>query len=107
MRLSITSIASIALVLASALSIASAQGNSTKVRFGICTCFEPQYDASCCMYAKGYMQNDGNVCDTPDAGESVKKFRSCCDRIKGRTKCKTGEREASHWPPEDSFGCGN
>ncbi|KAG0028821.1 hypothetical protein BGZ81_004400 [Podila clonocystis] len=97
------SIASIALLMASALGITSAQDK--QVSFGICTCFEPKYDASCCIPAKGYMMNDGNVCDTLDFGDSVQKFKACCARSGGRSKCKIGYRDPSHWPPEDSYGC--
>ncbi|KAG0281051.1 hypothetical protein BGZ96_001316 [Linnemannia gamsii] len=105
MRLSITSIASIALVMASVLGIASAQGNSTGVKYGICTCFRPKFDASCCMLVKGYMMNDGNVCETPDNIDSVVKFRACCVRSGGKNKCKYSEHEPNNWPPEDTYGC--
>ncbi|KAI1311918.1 hypothetical protein EDD11_003280 [Mortierella claussenii] len=100
MRLSITSIA---LLVVSALSVVSAQGN--EVAFGICTCFKPDFDASCCILGKGFMQNDGNVCETLDAKDSVAAYRACCTRSGGRTKCKTGYRDPSHWPPADSYGC--
>ncbi|KAG0312339.1 hypothetical protein BGZ97_011274 [Linnemannia gamsii] len=108
MRLSISSISSIALLMASALGIASAQDAATpdkQVSFGICTCFRPKYDASCCMLVKGYMMNDGNVCDTPDATGSIDKFEACCTKSGGKYKCKHGYRDPSHWPPEDSYGC--
>ncbi|KAK3819247.1 MAG: hypothetical protein JOS17DRAFT_756630 [Linnemannia elongata] len=97
------SIASIALLMASVLGIASAQDNL--VTYGICTCFNPKFDASCCMFSKGFMQNDGNVCDTPDVEGSRTKFESCCTRSGGRSKCKTGYRDPKHWPPADSYGC--
>ncbi|KAF9369244.1 hypothetical protein CPB97_003753 [Podila verticillata] len=97
------SIASIALLVASALGIASAQGS--QVSFGICTCFNPKFDASCCILAKGFMQNDGNVCDTLDSEATVQAYRACCIRSGGKTKCKTGYRDPSHWPPQDSYGC--
>ncbi|ORX99475.1 hypothetical protein K493DRAFT_299389 [Basidiobolus meristosporus CBS 931.73] len=97
------SIASITLLMASAISITSAQDK--QVTYGICTCFNPKYDASCCMAAKGFMMNDGNVCDTPDTGASIDTFRACCTRIGGKTKCKYGYRDPTHWPPEDTYGC--
>ncbi|KAF9310865.1 hypothetical protein BG000_007750 [Podila horticola] len=97
------SIASIALLVASALGVASAQDNL--VSFGICTCFNPKFDASCCIPANGFMQNDGNVCDTIDFKDSVKRYEACCTRSGGRSKCKTGYRDPKHWPPADSYGC--
>ncbi|KAK3838903.1 MAG: hypothetical protein J3R72DRAFT_525459 [Linnemannia gamsii] len=97
------SIASIALLMASTLGITSAQDN--QVAFGICTCFQPKYDASCCMFVKGFMMNDGNVCDTPDAKDSITNFESCCTRSGGRYKCKHGYRDPKHWPPADTYGC--
>ncbi|KAF9917275.1 hypothetical protein FBU30_000808 [Linnemannia zychae] len=100
MRLSITSIA---LLAATILSVVSAQNYTG--RHGICTCFEPKYDGSCCMLVKGSMQKDGNVCDTPDIDESVAKFRSCCDHIGGRSKCKYGYHDPNNWPPKDQFNC--
>ncbi|KAG0054369.1 hypothetical protein BGZ83_011378 [Gryganskiella cystojenkinii] len=104
MRLSISSLA---LVIVATLSLATAapQDDSNLVSFGICSCFQPKFDASCCMYANGYMQNDGNVCDTIDFKDSVKKYEACCSRSGGRSKCKTGYRDPKHWPPADSYGC--
>ncbi|KAF9312175.1 hypothetical protein BG003_006574 [Podila horticola] len=100
MRVSITSIA---WIMASALGIASAQDQ--QVTYGICTCFNPKYDASCCMLAKGFMMNDGNVCDTPDTKDSIQKFESCCTRSGGRYKCKYGYRDPKDWPPTETYGC--
>ncbi|GJJ72997.1 hypothetical protein EMPS_05355 [Entomortierella parvispora] len=96
------SLASIALIVVSAIGVVSA---ADEVSFGICTCFNPKYDASCCILAQGYQMNDGNVCDTLDFGPSVQKYKDCCARSGGRVKCKIGNREPSHWPPEDSYGC--
>ncbi|KAG0054371.1 hypothetical protein BGZ83_011380 [Gryganskiella cystojenkinii] len=57
------SIAALALIVISTLGVVTAQDDDY---YGICTCFTPKYDASCCMLAKGYHMNDGNVCSTPD-----------------------------------------
>ncbi|KAG9063441.1 hypothetical protein KI688_004324 [Linnemannia hyalina] len=100
MRLYITSIA---LLMTSVFSIASAQ--DSQMTYGICTCFTPKFDASCCMFANGFMMNDNNVCDTPDTKDSVTKFESCCSRSGGRSKCKYGYRDPKHWPPADTYGC--
>ncbi|KAF8926194.1 hypothetical protein CPC16_009116 [Podila verticillata] len=96
------SLASIALLVASAVGVASAQDNLAS--FGICTCFNPKFDASCCILARGFMQNDGNVCDTLDATD-IPAYQKCCSRSGGKSKCKTGYRDPSHWPPADSYGC--
>ncbi|KAG0026627.1 hypothetical protein BGZ82_009376 [Podila clonocystis] len=63
------SIASIALIMASALGIASAQDK--QVTYGICTYSNPSMTPRNCMFAKGYMMNDGNVCDTPDTKQGL------------------------------------
>ncbi|KAF9159638.1 hypothetical protein DFQ26_006321 [Actinomortierella ambigua] len=107
MRFSIASVAALAI---STLAVAATAQNDTAssgndVHFGICTCFNPKFDASCCILAKGWMMNDGNVCDTLDNVETVAKYRACCERSGGRSKCKYGVRDPSHWPPEDSYGC--
>ncbi|KAF9907133.1 hypothetical protein EC991_011273 [Linnemannia zychae] len=94
---------SFALLLVSMVGMTAAQ-NDTRISFGICTCFRPSYDASCCIPAGGSMS--GNVCDTPDAGASVEKFKSCCSNSGGQIKCKTGYRDPKNpWPPEGSYGC--
>ncbi|KAF9539393.1 hypothetical protein EC957_005452 [Mortierella hygrophila] len=92
MRLFITSIA---LLMASVLGIASAQDNQAT----------PKFDASCCMFANGFMMSNGNVCDTPDTNDSVTKFESCCTRSGGRSKCKYGYRDPKNWPPADTYSC--
>lgn len=97
------SFASIALVVAAAIGVVSAQ--SADIPYGICTCFTPKYDASCCIPAGGWQMNDGNVCETPDFGDSVEKFKACCARSGGHDKCKIGYRFPDQWPPEDSYGC--
>ncbi|KAG0236689.1 ATP-binding cassette sub- B member 6, mitochondrial [Actinomortierella wolfii] len=96
--------ASIAAIALSALSMMAA-AQDEYMRYGICTCFRPKYDASCCIPAKGYMMNDGNVCMTPDINQSVEAFKACCTRSGGQYKCKPGYRDPSHWPPEDTYGC--
>ncbi|KAL1917730.1 uncharacterized protein VTP21DRAFT_3564 [Calcarisporiella thermophila] len=55
---------------------------------GLCSCFKPDYDGSCCIPAEGSMY--GNVCRTKDWGDSVKKYEACCAQINGRVKCKQG-----------------
>ncbi|KAF9172103.1 hypothetical protein BGX21_006508 [Mortierella sp. AD011] len=97
------SIASIALFAVSVLGVASAKDDL--VDFGICSCFNPKFDASCCIPAKGFMMNDGNVCRTIDFKNSVKKYEDCCTRAGGKYKCKRGYRDPKHWPPADSYGC--
>lgn len=59
-------------------------------KFGICSCFKPDYDGSCCIVAKGTM--DGNVCEVPSPDKYVSKYENCCDKINGKVKCKTGYR---------------
>ncbi|KAG0302504.1 hypothetical protein BGZ98_007442 [Dissophora globulifera] len=96
-------IPSIALLLVSALG-AMAAPESTLINFGICTCFRPAYDASCCIPAGGSM--NGNVCNTPDFKGSVKKFEDCCTKSSGTIKCKGGYRDPKNpWPPAGSYGC--
>jgi hypothetical protein len=56
-------------------------------KFGICSCFRPAYDGSCCIVAKGKM--NGNVCEVPDL-KYVQNYEKCCNKIKGKVKCKTG-----------------
>ncbi|KAG0054367.1 hypothetical protein BGZ83_011376 [Gryganskiella cystojenkinii] len=74
------------------------------IEYGICSCFTPRYDASCCILAKGTMFD--NVCDTPDADSSVDAYRACCVKSGGHDKCKTGHRDPKNpWPPEGSYGC--
>ncbi|GJJ70779.1 hypothetical protein EMPS_03129 [Entomortierella parvispora] len=97
------SVASIALIVVSAVGVVSAADK--QVPFGICSCFRPDFDASCCIPGKGYMQKDGNVCATVDAKDSIKNYQACCKRSGGTSKCKTGYRDPSHWPPADSYGC--
>ncbi|KAF9324690.1 hypothetical protein BGZ91_002800, partial [Linnemannia elongata] len=96
-------VASLALLLVSITGMAAAQDDKL-IRYGICTCFRPKYDASCCILARGSMS--GNVCDTPDFGSSVDKYRACCKQSGGEIKCKTGYRDPKNpWPPEGSYGC--
>ncbi|KAF9322079.1 hypothetical protein BG006_002481 [Podila minutissima] len=97
------SITSITLLKASALSIISAQDK--QVMFSICTCFNPKFDALCCMYAKGFMMNDGNVHDTPDTKDSINKFESCCTCSGGQYKCKYSYHDPKNWPPMDMYSC--
>ncbi|KAG0202416.1 hypothetical protein BGX28_005048 [Mortierella sp. GBA30] len=74
------------------------------IKFGICSCFNPKYDASCCIVAKGSMYE--NVCNTPDLGSSVKAYEACCSKSGGRVKCKSGYRDPKNpWPPEGSYSC--
>lgn len=96
------SIASIALLVVAAVSVSAAPQT---VPFGICSCFKPDFDASCCIPGKGYMENDGNVCATVDAKDSMQKYVDCCHRSGGTSKCKTGYRDPKNWPPADSYGC--
>jgi hypothetical protein len=60
------------------------------IYFGICSCFTPQYDASCCIIAGGTMS--GNVCDTGDENATVAAYQQCCSTSGGTSKCKTGSR---------------
>lgn len=55
--------------------------------FGICSCFKPDYDGSCCIVAKGSMY--GNVCRTYD-WNYVENYERCCNKINGKVKCKPG-----------------
>ncbi|KAG0054370.1 hypothetical protein BGZ83_011379 [Gryganskiella cystojenkinii] len=98
------SIAALAMVVVSTLGVVSAQYKEPP-HYGICTCFQPKYDASCCMYAKGYMMNDGNVCSTPDNKGALDKFEACCIKSGGRHKCKYGDKLPGSWPPEDTYSC--
>lgn len=55
----------------------------------ICTCFNPSYDRGCCNEVGYTMMVDGNVCDIKRSDVASKdKFRTCCDGIEGKTKCK-------------------
>ncbi|KAI8579108.1 hypothetical protein K450DRAFT_288681 [Umbelopsis ramanniana AG] len=58
--------------------------------FGICSCFNPSYDASCCILAKGSMT--GNVCQTGNEHSTVKAYKKCCLGSGGYAKCKSGAR---------------
>jgi hypothetical protein len=62
--------------------------------YGICSCFTPKYDASCCILARGTMVD--NVCQTPDTGETVAAYEKCCAGSGGKSKCKYGYRDG--WP---------
>ncbi|KAM3581867.1 hypothetical protein VKS41_006022 [Umbelopsis sp. WA50703] len=64
--------------------------------FGICSCFTPKYDASCCLKVKGTQFE--NVCDTPDFKGSVTDYEDCCTKSGGKYKCKIGYREPGHYP---------
>ncbi|KAF9904938.1 hypothetical protein EC991_002178 [Linnemannia zychae] len=76
------------------------------VTYGICTCFSPKYDASCCIPAQGGMF--GNVCRTKDFGKSVQRFQDCCARSGGHDKCKIGYRyKNGTWPSDDTYNCKN
>ncbi|KAF9585919.1 hypothetical protein BGW38_000035 [Lunasporangiospora selenospora] len=100
MQLSIPALA--LLIVATFGTMAAAQDDL--VKYGICTCFKPKYDASCCLLVKG--GQFGNVCDTPDFGDSVQKYKNCCYGSGGTIKCKVGYRDPSHvWPPEDTYNC--
>jgi hypothetical protein len=59
-------------------------------KFGICSCFHPDYDGSCCIVAKGTMNE--NVCEVPNL-KYVPKYEKCCNKINGKIKCKTGYRD--------------
>ncbi|KAG0255270.1 hypothetical protein DFQ27_006328 [Actinomortierella ambigua] len=96
------SIASLALLVLS-IQVAVVRADET-IEYGICTCFRPKYDASCCIPAKGFMF--GNVCNTPNYKSSVTKFKKCCNKSGGEIKCKPGYRDPKHkWPPKGSYGC--
>ncbi|KAF9375485.1 hypothetical protein CPC16_000694 [Podila verticillata] len=105
MRFQLLSVALLAAVLSTIQAVTGDPATSDLIPYGICTCFAPEFDASCCMYAKGYMQNDGNVCETPYAG--IEAYKTCCTRSKGKEiKCKTGYRDPKNpWPPADTYGC--
>lgn len=59
-------------------------------KFGICSCFYPKYDKGCCIGVKGSM--NGNVCEVPNPDKYVQKYEACCNKINGKSKCKTGYR---------------
>ncbi|KAG2174748.1 hypothetical protein INT43_005806 [Umbelopsis isabellina] len=72
--------------------------------FGICSCFTPKYDASCCLKVKGTQFQ--NVCDTPDFKGTVSTYESCCTGSGGKYKCKIGYREVGHYPDEPTqYNC--
>ncbi|CAO3670192.1 unnamed protein product [Umbelopsis ramanniana] len=56
--------------------------------YGICSCFTPSYDASCCMVARGSMYE--NTCLTGDDNATVTAFQNCCATSGGKSKCKSG-----------------
>ncbi|KAJ2958139.1 hypothetical protein NQZ79_g6266 [Umbelopsis isabellina] len=56
--------------------------------YGLCSCFSPQYDASCCILAQGTM--DGNTCITGDSNHTVSMYEQCCMTSGGTSKCKSG-----------------
>ena len=60
----------------------------TPFYFGICSCFTPSYDASCCMAARGTIS--GNTCITGDSNATVTAYENCCASSGGTTKCKSG-----------------
>ncbi|KAF9080221.1 hypothetical protein BGX23_002482 [Mortierella sp. AD031] len=96
-------VASFALLLVSIAGMATAKGDKL-IKYGICSCFRPKYDASCCILTGGSMFE--NVCDTPDFGSSVAKYNACCKKSGGEIKCKPGYRNSKNpWPPEGSYGC--
>ncbi|CAO3675198.1 unnamed protein product [Umbelopsis vinacea] len=64
--------------------------------FGICSCFTPKYDASCCILARGSQWD--NVCETPDTGATVEAYENCCTASGGHYKCKYGYREPGGYP---------
>ncbi|KAG0002327.1 hypothetical protein BGZ79_003195 [Entomortierella chlamydospora] len=94
------SIASIALLAVSILGVASAKSSKTAV--GICSCFNPKFDASCCIPVKGYMEKDGNVCMTTNPDKTIPMYQACCARSGGKSKCKHGIQD---YPPSDSYSC--
>ncbi|CAO3670196.1 unnamed protein product [Umbelopsis ramanniana] len=76
----------------------------TPFYFGICSCFTPKYDASCCMVARGSVTE--NTCLTGDSNATVTAFRNCCDAAGGKTKCKSGAGLDGHRPyDEGEFNC--
>lgn len=80
----------IAIMLALVMLSMSVRAEDYKKKW-ICTCFRPAYDRGCCDTVGGTMMEDGNVCDIPGGiAEDAQKFRSCCDSISGKTKCKAG-----------------
>ncbi|KAG0198697.1 hypothetical protein BGX28_007888 [Mortierella sp. GBA30] len=96
-------IACLAMLLAA---VSTIKAQDQRVEYGICSCFKPKYDASCCIRAKGSMFK--NVCDTPDFGDSVEAYKACCKESGGRIKCKPGYRDPKNpWPPEGSYSCIN
>ncbi|KAF9925379.1 hypothetical protein FBU30_004818 [Linnemannia zychae] len=95
------SIVSLAVLL---ITLSTTRAKDDLIEYGICSCFNPKYDASCCILAKGIMY--GNVCDTPNFGSSVKIYESCCAKSGGRVKCKPGYRDPKYpWPPKGSYSC--
>ncbi|KAG2175129.1 hypothetical protein INT44_007607 [Umbelopsis vinacea] len=72
--------------------------------FGVCSCFHPSYDASCCILAKGSMF--GNVCSTGDADATVTAYQDCCSGSGGLSKCKSGARADGIRPyDEGEYNC--
>lgn len=61
--------------------------NAELKKIGLCSCFNPDYDGSCCIVAKGYMYE--NVCKTLD-WSYVEEYEKCCTKINGTYKCKPG-----------------
>ncbi|KAF9149859.1 hypothetical protein BG015_008312 [Linnemannia schmuckeri] len=86
--------------------VSTIKAQDDQIEFGICTCFRPDYDASCCILGKGSMTTGENVCDTLDFGPSVKAYEDCCIKSGGKHKCKIGYRDPkTPWPPEGSYSC--
>ncbi|KAG0024556.1 hypothetical protein BGZ82_010422 [Podila clonocystis] len=84
--------------------ISTIKAEEQMIEYGICSCFHPKYDASCCILAKGSMYK--NVCDTPDFGPAVSKYDVCCKKSGGETKCKAGYSDPTYpWPPAGSYSC--
>ncbi|KAG0341391.1 hypothetical protein BG004_006041 [Podila humilis] len=102
MRFSVISLT----VMLATIATTSYAAPSDLTSYGICTCFQPKYDASCCIPAEGGMY--GNVCKTKDYGPSVERFKECCTRSGGRIKCKPGYRgNTGPWPADDTYNCKN
>ncbi|KAG0349275.1 hypothetical protein BC939DRAFT_469268 [Gamsiella multidivaricata] len=94
-------IACLAVLLAT---VSTIKAQDQLIEYGICSCFNPKYDASCCIVAKGSMYE--NVCDTPDFDSSVEAYKACCSKSGGRIKCKPGYRDPKNpWPPKGSYSC--
>lgn len=73
----------------------------TPFYFGLCACFTPSYDASCCMIARGSMNE--NTCITGDANATVTAFKNCCATSGGKSKCKSGAGLDGYRPYEDNY----